>query len=113
PLPCEAKVQDAVREVLLLVFRERGTAAPAPSPVRWKLAQQECRASEVPQPSDQGEHVLPRFVELREDFQRVEGIEDEEAVIEGTADSLGVQLEQVHPRLFRGSRKLLPQHGEV
>src|SRR5438132_6188138 len=64
---------------------------------------------EVPQPVDEGEHVPPRLAELREDFQRVEGVEDKEPVVEGLADPLRVQLEEVHQCLLFRSVKFLPQ----
>src|SRR2546423_10100029 len=68
---------------------------------------------EVPQPVDEGEHVPPWFPELREDFQRVEGVEDQEPIIEGFADPLRVQLEEVHPGLLCRAGELLPQHPQV
>src|SRR5437879_1077947 len=68
---------------------------------------------EVPQPVDEREHVPPRLAELREDFQGVEGVEDQEPVVEGFADPLRVQLEEVHPGLLRRPGELLPQHPQV
>src|SRR2546421_2860762 len=68
---------------------------------------------EVPQPVDEGEHVPSRLAELREDFQGVQGVEDEEPIVEGFADALRVQLEQIHPWLLRRAGELLPQHPQV
>src|SRR5438552_1018029 len=41
------------------------------------------------------------------------GVEDEESVVEGFADALRVQLEQVHPGLLCRAGELLPQHPQV
>src|SRR5207247_8901031 len=68
---------------------------------------------EVPQPVDEGEHVPPWLAELREDFQGVEGVEDEEPVVEGFADPLRIQLEEVHPGLLCRAGELFAQHPQV
>src|SRR5467141_1876894 len=54
--------------------------------VRWQLSQQEGRALEVSEPPNQGEHLLSGFLELRQDLERVEGVKDEETIIERLAD---------------------------
>src|SRR5256885_3287657 len=97
----EAQVEDPIREVLLLVPCIRRPGRPVRTRIGRQLAQEKRGAMEVPQPVDEREHVSPRLAELREDFQSVEGVEDEEPIVEGFADALRVQLEQVHPWLFR------------
>src|SRR6266705_3277092 len=113
-LPREPEVEDSVDEVILFVLCICRPAWIAPSgPVRRKLSQQEGRAVQIPEPSDQGEHLPPRLAELREDLERVERIEHEEPVVERFPDPLRVEFEQVQPRLLRGSGQLLPQRAEV
>src|SRR5207245_10215873 len=63
--------------------------------------------------TDEGEHLPPRLAEFRENLERIERVEDEEAVVERLADPLRVELEQVQPRLIRRSLQLLPQRAEV
>src|SRR5438132_2976484 len=109
----ESQVEDSIREILLLVPRICRPGRPVRTRIGRQLAQEERGAVEIPQPVDEGEHVSPRLAELREDFQGVERVEDEEPIVEGFADALRVQLEQVHPRLYRRPGELLAQLPQV
>src|SRR3989449_895856 len=106
------EVQDSVHQIILLVLRVRSAAGIRTTrAVRRQLSQQERRAPEIPKPTDEGEHLPPRLTELRENLERIERVEDEEAVVERPADPLRVELEQVQPRLIRRSLQLLPQRA--
>src|SRR5437016_2747575 len=92
-LPREPEVEDSVDEVILFVLCICRPAWIAPSgSVRRKLSQQEGRAVQIPEPSDQGEQFPPRLAELREDLERVERIEDEETVVERFPDPASKDL---------------------
>ena len=70
-LPREPEVEDSVDEVILFVLCICRPAWIAPSgSVRRKLSQQEGRAVQITEPSDQGEQFPPRLAELREDLDR-------------------------------------------
>src|SRR2546425_5729998 len=110
----EPEVQDPVHEILLLVLRVRSAAGIRTTrAVRRQFSEEERGALEVPKPTDEREHLPTRLTELREDFECIERVEDEEAVVERLADPLRVELEQVEPRLVRRSGQLLPQRAEI
>src|SRR5436309_14765979 len=113
PLAGEPQVEDSVREVFLLVLRVRRAGGAIRPHVGRQLAEEEGRALQVAEPVDEGEHLLSRLSELGEDFEGIEGIEDEQTVIEGLANPLRVQLEQIHPRLRGRTGQLLPQGAQV
>src|SRR3989441_2933080 len=89
----EPEVQDPVHEIILLVLRVRGAAGiRSARPVRRQLSEEKRRALDIPKPTDEGEHLPPRLAELREDLERIERGEDEEAVVESLADALCVEF---------------------
>src|SRR2546422_11686558 len=101
----EPEVQDPVREIILLVLRVRGSAWIRPTrAVRRQLSEEERRALQIPEPADEREHLPSRLSELGKEFERIQRVEDQEAVIERLADALRVELEQVQPRLFCRTR---------
>src|SRR6267143_137158 len=113
-LPGESQVQDPVRKVIFFVLRvRRAPGIRSSDSVGWQLSEEEGRALEVPEPPNQGEHLLSRLLELREDLERVKGVEDEKPVVERLSDALCVQLEQVHPRLLALSRHFLAERSQV